>query len=241
MVRYADHADGVLDVFRPPRGHVGRPLVVLLHGGFWRAEYDRVHVRPMAQALVGQGLTVAVPEYRRTGGVGELAGGWPATFDDLRAVMGRLPDLLTAVGVPEPGATVVVGHSAGGHLALWLAAEGFAMTRAVGLAPVADLRAAARDHLGDDAVVDLLGGTPDQVPDRYAAADPAVLLADRPAPELVVVHGCEDRNVPVTHSRALAERLPAVRLRELPDVEHFALIDPLSSAWPTVLSAVRGE
>ena len=242
VVRYADHPDGVIDVFCPPRGAAAGPLVVLLHGGFWRVGWDRVHVRPMANGLVAEGCTVVVPEYRRVGGQGERAGGWPATFDDVRAVLADLTGLLAKAGLePAGGDLVVAGHSAGGHLALWLAAEGLPMTRAVGLAPVGDLRAAARDRLGDDAVVALLGGKPADVPDRYAAADPAALLTDRAGCDLVVVHGTGDTKVPVGNSRGLVERHPFVELRELPGIEHFGLIDPLSAAWPTVLSAVRGR
>lgn len=236
MVRYADHADGVIDVFYPARDGAGGPLVVLLHGGFWRQGWDRTHARPLANALVADGLTVALPEYRRVDG----AGGWPQTFDDVRTVMSALPGLLTGIGLPTADDVVVAGHSAGGHLALWLAGEGFDLTRVVGLAPVGDLRAAARDHLGDDATAALLSGGPDEVPDRYDAADPAIRMADRPGCEVVVVHGCEDTVVPVANSRGLAAQHPFVDLRELPGIEHFGLIDPLSQAWPTVLSAIRG-
>jgi len=243
VVRYADHADGIIDVFCPAQGRAVGPLVVLLHGGFWRTEWDRVHVRPMANALVAEGCTVAVPEYRRLGGAGELAGGWPATFDDVRAAMAALPGRLEGAGLrPDgPGDLVVTGHSAGGHLALWLASTGLEPTRVVGLAPVGDLRAAARDRLGDGAVIELLGGMPEQVPDRYDAADPATRFTQRPSCEVVVVHGCEDTNVPVGNSRGLAERHPFVDLRELPGIEHFGLIDPVSDAWPKVLTAIRGE
>jgi len=237
VVRYAEHGDGVIDVFHPPRDGAGGPLVVLLHGGFWRQEWDRMHARPLANALAAEGLTVAVPEYRRVDG----AGGWPHTFDDVRTVMSALPGLLTGIGLQTGGDVVVAGHSAGGHLALWLANEGFALTRVVGLAPVGDLRAAARDHLGDGATAALLGGGPDEVPDRYDAADPATRLQHRPECEIVVVHGCEDTIVPVTNSHGLAARHPFVDLRELPGVEHFGVIDPLSRAWPTVLSTIRGD
>ena len=236
VVRYAGHADGVIDVFHPARRRAGGPLVVLLHGGFWRAEWDRMHARPLANALVAQGLTVAVPEYRRVGG----AGGWPQTLDDVRAAMTALPDLLAGISLAVDGDVVVAGHSAGGHLALWLANEGLDLTRVVGLAPVGDLRAAAREHLGDDATLELLGGTPDEVPDRYDAADPATRLADRPSCQVVVVHGCEDTVVPVANSRGLAERHSFVDLRELPGIEHFGVIDPLSEAWPAVRAALTG-
>jgi acetyl esterase/lipase len=235
VVRYAAHDDGVVDVHLP--GGAGPwPLVVLLHGGFWRQAYDRRHTRPLATALRAEGLVVVTPEYRRVGG----AGGWPATAEDVDAALAAVPGLLDGLGVAVSG-TTVTGHSAGGHLALWLASQGHPLDRVVGLAPVGDLRAAAREHLGNDAAQALLGGEPEEVPEAYDAADPAVRLDRRPTCEVVVVHGTEDENVPVSNSRGLVARHPWVDLRELPGTEHFALIDPGSAAWPAVLSAVRGE
>ncbi len=243
VVRYADHPDAVVDVHLPTRRLDAQvsssPLVVLLHGGFWRAAYDRVHTRPLAEALATEGFVVATPEYRRVGGEGARSGGWPATLDDVRAAMSALPGLLDELDVPV-GRTTVMGHSAGGHLALWLANEPFAIDRVVGLAPVGDLRTGAAAHLGGGAVPAFLGGTPDEVPERYEAADPATRLADRPACEVVVVHGVDDEEVPVENSRGLAARHPWIELVELDGIEHYGVIDPLSPAWPTVLGAARG-
>ncbi len=233
VVRYAPHEDGILDVHLPDAGP--RPLVVLLHGGFWRQVHDRVHTRPLATALRAQGLVVATPEYRRVGG----AGGWPATAEDVDAALGLVPQLLVGLGVMVT-TTTVVGHSAGGHLALWLAGQDHPVDRVVGLAPVGDLRAAARENLGDGATQALLGGAPDEVPERYDAADPATRFARRPACDVVVVHGTEDDVVPVGNSRGLAARYPFVDLRELAGIGHFGPIDPMSAAWPAVVSAVRG-
>lgn len=209
---------------------------MLVHGGFWRAAYDRVHIRPLAQALAADGFVVAVPEYRRVGGEGDLAGGWPTTFEDLTAAMSTLPGLLDELGVPVDH-IVVMGHSAGGHLALWLANEPFDVDRVVGLAPVGDLRAAAAAGLGSAAVPALLGGMPDDVPERYDAADPATRLATTPTCPVTIIHGVEDAEVPVEISRGLAARHPHVQLVELVGVEHFGLIDPLSPAWPVVRAA----
>jgi acetyl esterase/lipase len=233
VLRYADHDEALVDV-RLPDGSAPHPLVVLLHGGFWKQQWDRRHTRPLADALAAEGFVVASPEYRRVGG----GGGWPTTFDDVTTAMTALPDLLAGLGV-RTTATTLVGHSAGGQLALWLANEEHPVDRVVALAPVGDLRAAARERLGDSATQALLGGGPDAVPDRYEAADPATRLHNRPRAEVVVVHGVDDAAVPVANSRGLAVRHPFVELRELPGVEHFALIDPRSSAWPAVLDAVR--
>lgn len=212
---------------------------MLIHGGFWHADYDRLHMRPLANALAVEGFVVASPEYRRIGGTGDLAGGWPTTFDDIAAVMESLPRLLGGLGV-EVERTTVMGFSAGGQLALWLANEAHPVDRVIGLAPVGDLRAAAAAHLGDDAVPALLGGSPSQVPDLYDAVDPATRLATRPPCDVVVIHGVDDHVVPVDNSRGLGAKHPFVVIRELEGVEHFALIDPLSSSWPAVRAAAAG-
>jgi acetyl esterase/lipase len=234
VVRYAPHDDGLLDVHLPPGPTTPRPLVFLVHGGFWRQEYDRRHVRPLANALAEAGCVVAVPEYRRVGG----AGGWPSTADDVEAALASAPGLLEGIGVPTT-TTTLVGHSAGGHLALWLANQpGHLLARVVALAPVGSLRKAAEWGMGAGATVDLLGGTPDQVPEAYDAADPATRMHSRPACDVVVVHGELDDDVPVQSSRGLKARFDWLDYRELAGVDHMALIDPLSGAWSTVLDAI---
>ena len=245
VLRYAAHDEGILDVHLP-RAHVGAEperaaaaVVLLLHGGFWRVEYDRTHTRPMARALADAGLVVATPEYRRVGGRGELAGGWPRTVDDVATAYGALPGLLSGLGV-RIGRLTALGHSAGGHLALWLAnhADGPRLDRVVGLAPVGDLRAAAAARMGDGAVQGFLGGEPDEVPSHYAAADPALRLADRPSAEVVVLHGTDDVQVPIANSLGLEARHSWIDLARLDGVDHFAVIDPASDVWARVVAAV---
>ena len=243
-IRYGPAPEQVVDVrlpaggSDPPTGRVdpvarpavARPAVVFLHGGFWMAEYDRAHVGPLAADLASRGYPVVCPEYRR---IGQPGGGWPGTFDDVAAALATVTERL---GLTAP---VLAGHSAGGQLALW--AAGRVPCRGVlALAPVADLGRGYRLGLGDGAVGELLGGGPDEVPDRYAAVDPA-RLPPLPVP-VVVVHGELDRQVPVGIGRdyvAGARRAgTGARLVELAGVEHFGLIDPLSSAWPAVLDAL---
>jgi len=241
VVRYADHADGLVDVCLPPSlGRPARPypLLVFVHGGFWRQECDRTHARPLADDLVRRGYVVALPEYRRTGGAGG-AGGWPATGEDVVAALEATPRLVDEVapGWIDPSAGVILaGHSAGGHLALWagLRAEAARVDRIVALAPVSDLVEAARLDLDGGAAPALLGAGPDDVPDRYADADPLAVLGSS-SPPVVVVHGDEDLQVPVAMSRAAAARHPALRYVELEGVDHFALIDPLSRAFSSVV------
>ncbi len=237
VVRYGDHPDQLVDLHLPPGDVATAPVLVLLHGGFWRDEWDRRHTRPMAEALRGDDWIVVTPEFRRTGG----AGGWPATFDDMASVREQLPDLVhDAIGRRDIEPLTIVGHSAGGQLAMWWALTAPVPTsvrRAVALAPVADLARAHAERLDGDAVEALLGGGPDDVPDRYADADPARLLADPEHPPIVVLHGADDDRVPAAHSRDL----PGITYTELPATGHFDLIDPLTPAWPHVLAALRVE
>jgi acetyl esterase/lipase len=231
VVRYADHPDGLLDLHLP----TGPPVatVVLVHGGFWRQEWDRTHTRPVADALRREGFLVATPEYRRTGG----DGGWPATCEDVRLAVERLPELLSGLGVPVAASTYVVGHSAGGHLALWLASEKLGLDRVVALAPVGDLRDGFARDLDGGAVRDLIGGSPEEFPHRYAAADPATRLRVDPGVPVAVLQGTADRQVPAANA-AWARDLPHVDLRLLEGVDHFELMTPGSPAWPEVLAAV---
>jgi acetyl esterase/lipase len=224
VVRYADHDDAVIDLHLP-EGAAER-LVVLLHGGFWKSEWDRRHTRPMARALAEAGCTVATPEYRRVG----AGGGWPVTGDDVLSAVTRLPDLLGSLGIAA-GVPVLTGHSAGGQLAIWLATTGVPIDRVVALAPVCDLREAIRLDLGDGATQALLDGAD---PDP---ADPMVVLTSRPEAGVVVIHGVDDDDVPLSLSRGLVERHPWVQLREVPG-DHMGLIEPGSAVWPTVLAAL---
>lgn len=254
-VPYGDGPDHVVDLRLPPGDDGPRPLVVVVHGGFWRKECDRTHAGPQASALAAAGYVVAVPEYRR---VGQRGGGWHGTFDDTAAWSDRVVDLAVAelgAEVVDAGRVLLVGHSAGGHLALWAAArhrlpessrwhrpEPLPLRGVVSLAGVCDLRLAAGLGLDRGATQDLLGGGPDDVPDRYAQADPAALVPS--GVPSVLVHGREDHHVPVELSRRFAARAQdagdGVRLVELPGIGHFEVIDPLSAAWPAVTDAVAG-
>jgi acetyl esterase/lipase len=256
VVRYGRHHDQIADVRMPP-GRPSRPLVIFIHGGFWRTPYDRTHVGPLAVDLARRGYPVAAIEYRR---VGQPGGGWPGTFDDVAAAVARVPGLVAAATRLDMDRPVLAGHSAGGHLALWAAGRPSAAIGAVvALAPVADLALAYRMGLGDGAVSALLGGGPTEVPDRYAYGEPG-----RPTIPTVIVHGHADDIVPVAVSRAYVQRLRdqsrhdrrphhqqpfgqqaggccEATLVELSNVEHYAVIDPTSPAWSTVLVALGAD
>jgi len=241
---YGPRAEHVLDLRLPQARERKAPLIVLIHGGFWRAAYDRTHLGPMAHALAAAGYVVAVPEYRRAGMAEE---GWTGTFDDIAMAV----DQATAIAGTHGADTATItwaGHSAGGHLALWAAARPglprsgagspwrgpCAATHVVSLAGCASLRLCAEWNLGAGAARDLMGGMPDEVPERYAVADPAALPP--PAVPVTLVHGTADDQVPVSMSRAF----PVGRLAEIPGAGHFDLIDPQSRAWSQVLAVLAG-
>jgi acetyl esterase/lipase len=195
------------------------PTAALLHGGFWRAAYGPDLMTGLARDLEGRGWSVANVSYLR---VGEPGGGWPGTLDSVRA----------AVAAARPD--VVIGHSAGGHLALWSAFHvGCAL--AVSMAGVVDLDAAAA--LSSGAVVDLLGGRPDEVPERYAAASPRALLPL--GVRTLLVHGALDDTVPVSMSEAYAaaarEAGDDVELAVIPGEGHFDCLEVASASWQAVV------
>jgi acetyl esterase/lipase len=225
--------------------------VLFLHGGFWRAAYDRTHTGPLASALAAAGFVVCTPEYRRTG---QRGGGWPGTFDDIAAAVDTLPSLIRQALGPDAvsdGHPILGGHSAGGHLALWAAARWQiprdaawrtaqpGVAGVVALAAVSDLVACHELGLGGGAVVPLLGGAPGKYPERYRAADPARLVPL--GCPIRLVHGAVDDVVPCSMSAGFLARARAagdrISLAELSGAGHFEVIDPLSAAWPQVLAA----
>jgi acetyl esterase/lipase len=261
VLSYGDEADQAADVHLPrltsatgAPAHVSAPLILFLHGGFWRAEYGREHTAPLAEALARDGFAVCAPEYRRTGQPG---GGWPGTFDDVAAAVDRLPGLVAEAtgGLVDAGRVVLAGHSAGGHLALWAAsrqrlpvgsrwhASGSAGGRVVALAPVSDLVACYERALGQQAAGALMGGGPDELADRYGEADPSQLLPAGARARLV--HGTADDRVPCEMSLSYVRRARSVGddagCLLLPGAGHFDVIDPLSWCWPRVAAAFRVE
>jgi acetyl esterase/lipase len=266
VLRYGPHREQFADLRLPvwsegaesSSGSAGEwrpewPVVIFLHGGFWRAAFDRTHTGPLAEALAAAGFAVCTPEYRRTGQPGA---GWPGTFDDVAAAVDALPDLVAeaaaaAGGRADPGRVVLAGHSAGGHLALWAAGRGVlpeggrwgagvaGVAGVVSLAGVCDLAECFRLGLGLDAAGALMGGGPDRYPDRYRAADPMGLLPTGIRARLV--HGTADDRVPAELSIGYAERGRGagddVSCRLLAGCGHFEVIDPMSGVWAAVVAA----
>jgi acetyl esterase/lipase len=223
---------------RLPKSKGPFPVVMNIHGGFWRAKYDLAHTGHLCAALTAKGFATWNVEYRRVGNPG---GGWPGTFEDVRNAYRYLPQIAKRYDLDSAN-ILVMGHSAGAQLALCLAAHESSVKRAVSLAGVVDLQQAWQQHLSDNAVVEFLGGKPNEVPEHYREADPMQLLIDHITTQWLL-HGAGDDVVPPYFSRQYTEqkrtRGEDVHYTEISTAGHFDLIDPRSNAWPTVENTVR--
>ncbi len=237
--RYADHPDAFGDLYLPrgtPKG-----TVVVLHGGYWLDGYDLELMEPISRALAEDGWAAWSLEYRRLGS----GGGWPATFEDVAAGTDKVADL---DGV-DRDRVVLLGHSAGGHLATWAAsrdartpggAPSVEVRGAVSLAGVLDLGRGFRDDLGGGAIGRLMGGGPDQVPEHYRLGDPT-LMVPASAP-VTAIHGRDDDVVPPDQSTSYvdAARRAAGTARFLPVAgDHFTIIDPAHPSWATTTDTLE--
>ncbi|MBW5485288.1 alpha/beta hydrolase family protein [Streptomyces bambusae] len=258
---YGEHPDQVVDFYAPrgPGPDGPAPLVVVLHGGAWRAPYDRQHITPFADLLARRGFAVANVEYRRGSSLphqnaaGPVAGRWPETFDDVAAAFDALPGL-AASALPQADVrrTVVTGHSAGGQLALWAAARHVLpagspwrlaqppeLRGVVALAPIADFVVAEELDVCGGASAQLLGG-PDTFDARRPYADPASLLPTGIA--TTIVQGRDDIVVPPrvseSYVEAAAKAGEMVGLTLLDGVGHFPLIDPAADACAVVAEEI---
>lgn len=226
-VSYGGDPNQFFELWQPRTAPVG--IAVMIHGGFWRAKYDLSHANPFCAALAAKGVATASLEYRR---VGQSGGGWPGTFEDVVAGV-------RAASKHMKGDPVVIGHSAGGHLALRLASAPVALRAVVALAPVADLRLAYELNLSNGAVAEFVGTSPQTNPKRYDEASPSEHQCSIPR---VLVHGIRDEDVPIAISRKFIEALGnhqvAPTLIEIPDAMHMDLIDPGSPPGCKVIEIV---
>jgi acetyl esterase/lipase len=236
---------------RLPKAGSPHPVAIVIHGGCWRARYDVTHIGSFSDALTRAGIATWTLEYRRVGNPG---GGWPGTFLDVGAGADLLRELGPRYGL-DLGRIVAVGHSAGGHLALWLTARRklrpdsairgganpIPIEGVVSLAGVDDLERALREGVCDDMAAELLGARPEEAPDRYRESSPVELLPLGVRQHLV--SGARDDTVPAAFARDFEARSRAlgdeVTLTVLEDAGHFELIAPSSSAFPAVRNAVR--
>ncbi len=250
---YGEHSNQYGEL-RVPAGPGPHPVVVLVHGGCFKAAYaTNRDLAAMGDALEDRGIATWNIEYRR---VGEPGGGWPETYLDV----GRAVDYLRVLAQQHPldlNRIVIVGHSAGGHLAMWATARArvpagsaISMTNplpvqgVVNLAGPVDMTANIAGYEGlcrDTVITSLLGGTPATVPERYAHSSPIKLLPTG-IRQVIVVGEHEDfvpRPIVDAYVRAAEKAGDPVRLIVIPDVGHFEIASPRASTWPQVLSAIQ--
>jgi acetyl esterase/lipase len=243
-VAYGSDRNQFFDLRLPKNGKGPFPLIANIHGGFWRAKYNLEHTGHLCAALAAAGFATANLEYRRVGNEG---GGWPGTFDDIRTGYRFLLQNAAQHNF-DPAKILVLGHSAGGQLALCLAAHEESVTRVISLAGVVDLQRAYQLHLSNDAVVEFLHGKPNEVPDHYREADPMQLSI--PQARQTLIHGAADDIVPADFSRdyvssrqkrAANEKTlrQNASLIEITGAGHFDLIDPRTEAWKQVVRSVQ--
>jgi acetyl esterase/lipase len=242
VIRYGPHHAQKGDLWRPDGPTRELPVVVLLHGGFWRQIFTKRLMHRLARAVVAQGWAAYNVEYRRVGPFG--AGGWPETFHDVSDAINALDQV---EGV-DRRRIVTCGHSAGGHLALWAGTSRATGAReqpathpiqacaAISLAGVVDLIEAARLNLGAGAVQALMGGGPDELPERYAVGSPASSLPIG-IPQYLL-HGLTDSTVPASLSEAYVRKAKSLgdeaEFVPLPGASHLDMIDPHGTAFGEV-------
>jgi acetyl esterase/lipase len=232
--RYGNKRSQLGELFLPA-GEGPFPVAVVIHGGFWKAQYGRKLMHPLCRDLAKRGWAAWNLEYRRLGRLS--GGGWPNTFDDVAAAIDHLPDVLATLDLAR---VVVIGHSAGGHLAAWSATRSsprVPVTGVVSQAGVLDLRRTWEWRLSNGVVRRLLGGTPEQQPERYAVASPAARLPL--GVPVLLTHGGRDENVPLAMSEEFERAATAAgdecELVVLPDDDHFCHLDPAHAAWQAVV------
>jgi len=231
-IAYGKDAAQFGDLYLPP-GPAPHRTVIFFHGGFWRNTINLNQAANLCAALARSGAAVWNLEYRR---LGDPGGNWSGISDDIIHGAEHLMSLQAHYGL-DLTRLVAAGHSAGGQLALWLAAQRVVDLRGVAaLAAISDLRRAWTLQLDGGVVRELLGGTPEQIPQRYDAASPRELLPISVPQRLL--HGAADTVVPFDMSQRFAKASGNSKLIPLPDAGHAALIDPQSSVWPTVQKAI---
>lgn len=247
---YGDHDDAFGELWLPEPSGSPAPIVVLVHGGFWRDGFLLDLMDPLIPSLLDEGYAVWNIEYRRVG----AGGGYPETFQDVADAVDRLAVLAEDRSSSiDAGRVAIVGHSAGGQLAAWAAGRTSLRADEVGADPVVtprlvvaqagvlDLVGCAERGVGGSACIDFVGAGPDAEPALYAVTSPSEMV---PFDAVVVaVHGELDSIVPIGQSVAFVERGAEVGMdvayEPVPGADHFAHLDPTHRAWAEVITALE--
>ncbi len=215
----------VVDQWLPDDATQARAHIILVHGGCWQSEYDIRHAYPMASALANQGYLVSGVEYRRTGSTG---GGWPTSLNDINASLLYLLVNKNERALP----TILIGHSAGGHLALLAAIKNESLIDlTIGLAPITNIESYAEGgNACQRAAQSFMGGLPDDIPSRYAEANP---VNYDPPKNLLIFSGSEDQIVPHLTTSDYFSKATIIK-----NAGHFDVIHPDSESWSELISAL---
>ena len=242
-----------------PQGTGPFPIIMIIHGGFWRKNFDLTQMHEMAEQLAKQGIATWNIEYNR---VGHEEGGWPGTFLDVANAFNYIKVLAQKYPI-DLNNILIMGHSAGGHLALWLAGndlvdpnseiylpiDGLNIKGVISLAGVSDLEKMYDIHywkyklyeIYDNPTADLLGGSPDEYRERYINASPKHLINTN-IPTMLI-HGALDVNVPIGLSEQFYEEALAKKantsLEILKDAEHFEVIVPHTNSWSVITECIE--
>ncbi len=237
-IEYGADPSQFVELWLPANTNAALPVVVLIHGGFWRAQYGLDLMNPLAEDLIARGYAVLNIEYRRVGS----GGGYPETLEDVAAAIDVLPAQSVALDLDN---VVFIGHSAGGHLSLWAAgraalpagapgADPLVVPRlAIGLGPVFDLAAADAAGMGSGAVTDFMGGGAADLPNEYVVATPSTSTGVY----LAVVRGAFDDIVPAQF--AVPTPIGNVTVLDIEGEDHFDLINPASKSWAAVIDLMN--
>lgn len=212
-----------------PKTKSKKPLIIMIHGGCWLNAFGVDHSYPMATTLAQQGFPVWSLEYRRTGDEG---GGWPGSFDDIKLALSKTHSLLKQHAQTDK--IILMGHSAGGHLALLAASENTALnfSKIIGLAAITDVsRYAMGQNSCQQATPQFMSGMPSEQPTAYQNAS----LVYRQLPnQTILLQGNADNIVPVLQSQ-----LHQVNSEMTEGAGHFDWIHPGSPAFKHLLKLIN--